>query len=112
MLIIIKILLFLLGMSLMVQVIAAIYGILDLWYTIRTAWTQVLKRIIIWAGLTFIVFLILKGDNRQAFLAGLVIYTCIYISIPLFSKLASAFISRPVKMEPDHHFRTYSSCHK
>jgi len=104
MLIIFKVLLFLLGMSLMVQVLAAFYGILDLWYTLRTAWTLILKRILIWGGLTLAVSLFLSSDNRQAFLAGLAVYTGIYISIPLFAKLTSAFTSRPIKMESDRHF--------
>jgi hypothetical protein len=101
MLIIIKIMLFLLGMSLMVQVIASIYGILDLWYTIKTAWKLVMKRIIIWGGLTVAIALLLGDDNRQAFLSGLVIYAGIYIAIPLFSKLYAARMPRPIKMEPD-----------
>ena len=90
MLMIIKILLFLLGMSLMVQVIAAFYSILDLWYTLKSAWPLVFKRIVIWAGLTIVIALVLEGEIRQAFLSGLVVYTGIFIAIPLFSKLASA----------------------
>ncbi len=109
---IIKILLFLLGMSLMVQVIAAFYGILDLWYTIRTAWPLIIKRIMIWAGLTIGVSLLLSSDNRQVFLAGLAAYVGIYVAIPLFAKIAAAFISRPIKMEPDRYSGSYSSCHK
>ena len=105
MLMIIKILLFLLGMSLMVQVIASFYSILDLWYTRRTAWKIMLKRIIIWAGLTLVIALVLKGEIRQAFLAGLIVYTGIFIAIPLFSKLAAVRISRPIKMEKNQNSR-------
>ncbi len=101
MLIIIKILLFLLGMSLMVQIIAAFYGIIDLWYTIRTAWTLVIKRITVWGGLTIAIALVLSCNNRQAFLSGLVVYAGIYVSILFFSKLYAACMSRPIKMEPD-----------
>ncbi len=101
MLMIIKILLFLLGMSLMVQVIASIYGILDLWYSIKTVWKLVMKRIIIWGGLTVAIALLLRDNSRQAFLYGIFCYIGIYLAILLFSKLYIARMPRPIKMEDD-----------
>lgn len=97
--VIFKILLFILGMVLMVQVIAALYGILDLWYTIRTAWFRVVLKIMIWGGITWLIVLLLNEPYRKAFFYGLAVYTGIFIAVPLFSKIAAAHISRPVKMK-------------
>jgi len=61
---------FLLGMVLSVQLIAAFYGIIDLWYTIRSVYLKVIGRIILWSVIVVAVFLAL-GEFRQAFLWGL-----------------------------------------
>lgn len=73
-----KIIVFLLGMGVAVQVLAAFYRILDLWYTIRTEYPRVIRGIVFWCGISgLIAFLI--GDNlRNAFLCGIIFYFPFY----------------------------------
>lgn len=75
-----KIIVFLLGMGVAVQVLAAFYRILDLRYTIRTEYPRVIRGILFWGGLSaFIAFLL--GDNlRNAFLLGLIFYLPFYVT--------------------------------
>ncbi|MGB5687569.1 MAG: hypothetical protein WBM35_17305 [Candidatus Electrothrix sp.] len=78
MLLIGKIIIFLLGMGVAVQVVAAFYSILDLWYTIRTEYPRVIRGIVFWCGISgLIAFLV--GDNlRNAFLGGIIFYIPFY----------------------------------
>jgi hypothetical protein len=76
----IKIVLFLLGMCLSVQVIAAFYHIIDLWYTINTAYLKVIQGILVWVGISVIIAVLLGGHWRKAFLWGLVLYVPFYLS--------------------------------
>ncbi|MEE8398723.1 MAG: hypothetical protein V3S89_06940 [Desulfobacterales bacterium] len=62
---------FLLGMVLSVQLIAALYGIIDLWYTLRTVYLKVFGKITLWSGIVAAVFLALGESYRSAFLWGL-----------------------------------------
>lgn len=73
-----KIVIFLFGMCVCVQLIAVLYGIIDLWYTMRTAYLTVIRRILVWV-LVCVVIAWLLGDNlRPAFLWGLVGYVVFY----------------------------------
>jgi hypothetical protein len=80
MLLIGKIIVFLLGMGVAVQVVAAFYRILDLWYTIRTEYPRVIRGILFWCGISgLIAFLV--GDNlRNAFLGGIIFYIPFYVA--------------------------------
>ena len=70
---------FLLGMCLCVQLIAALYGIIDLWYTIGTAYPTVIRRILIWT-IVCLSFAWLGGDDlRPAFVWGVVAYFGFYV---------------------------------
>ena len=62
---------FLSGMVLSVQLIAALYGIIDLWYSIRTAYLKVIGRIALWSAIVFGLAWILGELYRPAFLWGL-----------------------------------------
>jgi len=73
------IIIFLFGMCICVQLIAAFYGIIDLWYTIRTAYPTVIRRILVWVFLCFAIAWLLGNDLRPAFLWGLVGYVGFYI---------------------------------
>ncbi len=77
--IVIKIVLFLLGMGISVQVIAALYRIIDLWYTIHTAYLKVIQGILGWAGISFLIAVLLGDQWRMAFLWGLVLYVPFYL---------------------------------
>ena len=79
MLVVGKIIVFLLGMGLAVQIVAAFYGIIDLWYTIRTEYPRVLKGILLWCGISGLIALLLGENLRPAFLWGLLCYLPFYI---------------------------------
>ncbi|HEY3120199.1 MAG TPA: hypothetical protein VGL15_06215 [Vicinamibacteria bacterium] len=73
--------LFALGVWLSMRLVASLYRIIDLWYTIRTRWLGVTVRIVVWSGLTVAVALMLHGAHRAAFLAGLVSFVVFYPSL-------------------------------
>lgn len=76
--VIFKIIVFILGMYLSMRMIAALYGIIDLWYTIRTAYTRVIRDILIWGIITSCLILLL-GQYRNAFLYGIGIYILFHL---------------------------------
>ena len=87
--IVIKIIVFLFGMSICVQLVAALYGIIDLWYTFRTEYPKVIRRILIWSVLTIAIAWLLGNRLRPAFLWGLagyvVFYPIAYSGLKLFT---------------------------
>lgn len=87
--IVIKIIVFLFGMSICVQLVAALYGIIDLWYTFRTEYPKVIRRILIWSVLTIAIAWLLGNQLRPAFLWGLagyvVFYPIAYSGLKLFA---------------------------
>ncbi|MCI5125822.1 MAG: hypothetical protein D3925_15465, partial [Candidatus Electrothrix sp. AR5] len=75
-----EIIVFLLGMGVAVQVVAAFYSILDLWYTIRTEYPRIIRGILFWCG-TSALIAFLVGDNlRNAFLGGIIFYIPFYVA--------------------------------
>lgn len=76
---IIKMIVFLLGMCVSIQVIAAFYGILDLWYTIHTAYLKVIRGIVGWIGISVIIAILLGEHWRKAFLWGMALYVPFYV---------------------------------
>ncbi len=76
--IMIKIVVFILGIYLSMRMIAAFYGIIDLRYTMKTAYPKVIRSILVWGIITTCPAMLL-GNYRQAFLWGLVAYVFIYL---------------------------------
>ncbi len=74
-----KMVLFLVGMCASIQVIAAFYRILDLWYTIHTAYLKVIQGIVGWVGLSVIIAVLLGEQWRGAFLWGMAFYVPFYV---------------------------------
>ena len=74
----INILVFLFGMSICVQLLAALYGIIDLWYTIRTEYPKVIRRILLWSAVAIAIAWLLGDRFRPAFLWGLAVYVVYY----------------------------------
>ncbi len=72
--------LFLLGTYLSIRAIAALYRVIDLWYTIRTAWAKVLRGILGWCGGAVAIALLLPDRYRPAFLWGLAGYLSFYLA--------------------------------
>jgi hypothetical protein len=66
-------------MCIAVQVVAAFYRILDLWYTIRTEYPGVIKDIFLWCGLSGLIALLLGQSLRPAFLWGMLFYLPFYV---------------------------------
>lgn len=77
--VILKFLLFLFGMCICVQLLAALYGIIDLRYTLRTAYPTVIRRILVWTLFCMAVVWLLRDDLRPAFAWGLIGYVGFYI---------------------------------
>ena len=77
--VILKIILFLLGMCLCVQLMAALYGMIDLRYTLRTAYPTVIRRILVWTLFCVAIVWLLRDDLRPAFLWGLIGYVGFYV---------------------------------
>ncbi len=72
-------LLFLAGMLLAIRLVAGLYGGLDLWYTIRTAWPVVLRRTVGWSAVTVAALLLLEGGWRWWLVAGMGAYLLVYV---------------------------------
>lgn len=71
--------LFVAGMFLGIRLLAGLYSVIDLWYTIRAAWPVVLRRTVGWTGTTVAVLWLLDGGWRWWFVAGLSVYLLGYV---------------------------------
>ena len=78
---VLNVILFLFGMCLCVQVIAAFYSIIDLWYCIGTEYTRVIRSILVWCAPTVTVAWLLGDRFRPAFLWGLGAYVVLYLLV-------------------------------
>jgi hypothetical protein len=87
MILIIKIALFLLGLCLSVQIIAALYGIIDLKYTAGTAYLRVIRGILIWGILIIAIAWLLSNTYRPVFLWGLVVFLLFHFGTYLGQRL-------------------------
>lgn len=74
-----QILFFLIGVFFSINIIAACYSILDLWYTIRTAYKGVILRLAFWGIATGFLILILYKPNEKAFIWGILGYAGYYL---------------------------------
>lgn len=95
--IIIKIAVFLLGMCLSVQLIAAFLGIIDLWYTIKTAYPMVIRKIVLWGAIIAALALLLGDFYRPAFLWGLFAFVIFYIGTYFGTKLLIKWNTRLIE---------------
>jgi hypothetical protein len=77
----VEVALFAAGMYACLRLIAASYRVLDLWYTIRTAYPRVVRGIAIWGGLAVFPLLVLDGRRRMAFVLGLLAFLAFYLSL-------------------------------
>ncbi|HEY2941760.1 MAG TPA: hypothetical protein VGN09_04935 [Vicinamibacteria bacterium] len=84
--------LFALGVWVSMRLLAALYRLIDLWYTIGTRWPGVAARIALWALVTTAIALGLAGPRRTAFLAGLIGFLAIY---PCFYVMRNVAIRKP-----------------
>ena len=73
------------GLFLMIALIGAFYGVVDLWYMIGKAWPRVIRAILAWAIAIAVLAWLLPPPYRTAFAWGLAAYLIFYVSLfPLF----------------------------
>jgi len=87
--IIIKIVVFFLGIYLSMRTIAALCGIIDYRYTMKTAYPKVIGRILFWGIITLLAATLL-GRYRYPFLWGIPVYIVIGILSYVPNKLILA----------------------
>lgn len=73
--------LFALGVHLALRTVAALYRMIDLWYTMRTAYPRVLRGILGWGGITLAIGAVLPRALRPAFLLGVLSFLGFYLSL-------------------------------
>ncbi len=69
------------GVFLMIAMISALYGIVDLWYMIGRAWPRVVRGILSWGIATAAVAWLLPSPYWMAFAWGLTAYLVFYVSL-------------------------------
>jgi hypothetical protein len=72
---------FTLGMYLSIRMIAALYGIIDLWYTISTAYPRVVSEVLGWGATILAIGLLLERPYQTAFVSGLLTFLVFYLSL-------------------------------
>jgi len=99
-----EILCFFLGIFLTVEMLASLYGIVDFWYRISTAWFRVGLNIVFKALLIVIARTFLESDNLVAFDYGCLFFLITHILIFLILKLCfvlfRARINRSLSRSP------------
>ena len=70
---------FAVGMSLSIRMIAALHGIIDLWYTIDTAYPRVAGRVLGWGAAILAIAWLLERPYRIAFGSGLLVFLVFYL---------------------------------
>jgi hypothetical protein len=88
--------LFACGVYVCARLIAAAYGVLDLGYTIRTAYPRVIRGIAGWGGAALVLALSLGGPRRAAFLLGMLAFLAFYLSLYLLRYLV---VRKPAPLE-------------
>ena len=94
-----KVIVFLLGICLSVQVVAAFFRVLDLWYMIRLAYPKVLRGILGWVGISCVIAVVIKEPWRGAFLWGLILYVPFYLVNFFLIQRAIRYWSQPKEIE-------------
>lgn len=72
--------LFVVGGVVGIRLLAALYGPLDLWYTIRTAWPVVVRRIVLWGAVAALGLVWLEDTARIAFGLGMAAYLVAHVA--------------------------------
>jgi hypothetical protein len=75
---------FVAGLAIAIRWLAAIHSIADLWYTMRTAWREVLARVTVWSGVAAAAILVVDGGYRAALLAGMAFHGMVFVGTYTF----------------------------
>ncbi|HVT43676.1 MAG TPA: hypothetical protein VMT00_04730 [Thermoanaerobaculia bacterium] len=90
--------LFVAGVYLAIRALAALHRIIDLWFTIDTAWPMVLRGLIIWCGGTAALALVLPEHHARALLYGIAAFVAFYLAgFVLWRLLVPRLASRRVR---------------
>ena len=82
-----EVILFIVGMQLMIQSLAACYGIVDFWHAFSSHWMKVLTGIVVNLGLVGLLLALLPADLASAFSAGLLTYLLFHVLIFVLFRL-------------------------
>jgi hypothetical protein len=77
--IIVQIALFFAGMYVSMRMIAALFRIVDLWYTINTAYPRMIRGVLGWGAVMAIMIVMLGGVLLTSFLFGLAVFSFLYL---------------------------------
>jgi hypothetical protein len=77
--IIVQIPLFLSGMYVAMRMIAALFRLVDLWYTFNTAYPRMIRGVLGWGAVMAIMIVMLGGIHRTSFLFGVAVYSFLYL---------------------------------
>lgn len=72
-------LVFVAGLVIAIRWLAAVHAIVDLWYTMRTAWRGVSVRVIGWSAVAVATFLVVGDRNRTPLLAGMAFHGIVVV---------------------------------
>jgi hypothetical protein len=75
---------FIAGLVIAIQWLAAVHSIVDLWYTMRTAWRVVSVRVIRWSAVAVASFLVVGDRHRAPLLAGMAFYGIVFVGTYTF----------------------------
>ena len=62
---------YLLGLTISIQDMAALFNIIDLWFLLKSAWPKVLRRVLLWTLLTAILAVLAGSSHQASFFTGL-----------------------------------------
>ena len=71
---------FLLGMVLCVQWVAALFGLVDCRYAAKTLYPRVIRNILVWSGIIVLVTLLAGDAHRSAFLWGVAVFPFFHVA--------------------------------
>ena len=91
--------LFLAGMGLCVQLVGALYGIIDRRGTLGTAYPKILRDILIWAVVIFTMAGVAGDSYRPAFLWGLAAFPVFHVGSFFATKRLMRWKARTSPME-------------
>lgn len=87
------------GVHLAIRTVAALYRIIDLWYTIETEYPRVLRGVLGWGGGTALIWALLPGGLRTAFLLGWLGFVGLYLGLyairPVLARRREALPEQP-----------------
>lgn len=89
---------FTLGMYLSIRMIVALYRIIDLWYTMGTAYPRVIRGILICGAMILAIGWLLDPPYRTAFVSGLLAFLLLFLGLYLVFVALLRILQRPTTL--------------